>query len=154
MVQRATLNTLLVPVDFSDASDKAFHWAMNSVDGEEPLIVILHVIDAKVLDAIETHELASREQAAKVMRAAAEHHMDTYRQPAREDVQVDCIVTEGLPFLEIIRKAKDFDVDAIVMGRAGVRQHMEKLFIGSTAEVVLRGAHCPVIVLPEEALDE
>jgi len=152
MTQPATLNTLLVPVDFSPASQAALEWAMQRVDGEDALILVLHVIDSKVLDAIESHDLADRETAAAAMRDAAERRMKTFRETAREDVQVDVLVAEGLPFLEIIRKAKDFDVDAIVMGRAGLREHVEKLFIGSTAELVLRGAHCPVIVLPEEAV--
>ncbi|RMF43304.1 MAG: universal stress protein [Planctomycetota bacterium] len=152
MTQTATLNTLLVPVDFSPASQAALEWAMQRVDGEDALILVLHVIDSKVLDAIESHDLADRETAAAAMRDAAERRMKTFRETAREDVQVDVLVAEGLPFLEIIRKAKDFDVDAIVMGRAGLREHVEKLFIGSTAELVLRGAHCPVIVLPEEAV--
>ncbi len=152
MTQTATLNTLLVPVDFSPASQAALDWAMQRVDGEDALVLVLHVIDSKVLDAIESHDLADRETAAAAMRQAAEHRMELLRKTDREDVQVDVLVAEGLPFLEIIRKAKDFDVDAIVMGRAGVREHVEKLFIGSTAELVLRGAHCPVIVLPEEAV--
>ena len=49
-----------------------------------------------------------------------------------------------MPFLEIIRYAKDNDVDMIVIGTDG-RSGMEHMMFGSTAEKVVRKAHCPVL---------
>jgi nucleotide-binding universal stress UspA family protein len=64
------------------------------------------------------------------------------------EIAVDTLISEGLPFLEILRKADDFAVDAIVLGKIGTRGPVEKLLFGSTAEKVLRGSRRPVIVLP------
>ena len=54
------------------------------------------------------------------------------------------VILYGMPFLEIIRYAKDNDVDMIVIGTNG-RSGMEHIMFGSTAEKVVRKAHCPVL---------
>jgi nucleotide-binding universal stress UspA family protein len=53
--------------------------------------------------------------------------------------------------VEILRKAEDFQVDAILMGKHGVRGHIEKLLFGTTAERVIRGTSRAVIVIPVDA---
>ncbi|MEX2113965.1 MAG: universal stress protein, partial [Pirellulales bacterium] len=67
---------------------------------------------------------------------------------AAESVDVQTIVSEGVPFLEILRKAEDFQVDAIMMGRFGTRGPIEKVLFGTTAERVIRGTSRAVIVVP------
>jgi len=54
------------------------------------------------------------------------------------------VILYGMPFLEIIRYAKANDVDMIVIGTNG-RSGMEHVIFGSTAEKVVRKAHCPVL---------
>ncbi len=64
------------------------------------------------------------------------------------------IVSEGVPFLEILRKAEDFQVDAIMMGRFGHRGPIEKVLFGTTAEHVIRGTSRAVIVVPVDTEEE
>lgn len=153
MKNLSPFNSLLVPTDFSAASRDAFDWALRSIDGNESVIVVLHVIDEALIETIAEHEFGSPEEVASRMRRRAEHELVEYKSSAGEDIEIDAIVSEGLPFLEIIRKADDFAVDAIVMGRVGTRGHFEKLLFGSTAEKVLRGARRPIIVLPQSNRD-
>ena len=54
------------------------------------------------------------------------------------------VILNGMPFLEIIRYAKENDVDMIVIGTDG-RSGVEHMMFGSTAEKVVRKAHCPVL---------
>jgi nucleotide-binding universal stress UspA family protein len=154
MNSQSPFNSLLVPTDFSEASREAFEWALRSIDGNESVIIVLHVIEEALIDTVAQHEFAPREDVARRMRTHAGQQLHEYKKsPGTEasgaKIDVDTIVAEGLPFLEIIRKADDFAVDAIVMGKIGTRGHVEKLLFGSTAEKVLRGARRPVIVLPE-----
>lgn len=149
MDRQSPFNSLLVPTDFSEASRDAFKWALRSIDGNESVIVVLHVIDVALARTIAAYEFASPEDVVGKMRRYAEEQLAEYKSPSGADIEIDAIVSEGLPFLEIIRKADDFAVDAIVMARIGTRGHFEKLLFGSTAEKVLRGANCPVIVLPQ-----
>jgi glycine betaine transporter len=148
MNSQSPFNSLLVPTDYSDASREAFDWALRSVDGNESVIIVLHVLDEALIETIAAHEFAARDEVARRMRQHAESRLAEFGDPAGK-VEIDTIVCEGLPFLEIVRKAGDFAVDAIVMGRVGARGSFEKLLFGSTVEKVLRGARHPVIVLPQ-----
>ena len=53
------------------------------------------------------------------MRERAKQQLKCYRELAAEKCQVDVVVSEGQPFLEILQKAEDFTVDAIVIGKTG-----------------------------------
>lgn len=146
-MKQSPFNSLLVPTDFSDASQEAFQWAMRCIDGSEAVVIVLHVLDQALIETIATHEFAERDEVAQRMRKHAEDHFEVYRGQASGDTEVDTIIAEGSPFVEIIRKADDFAVDAIVMAKVG-RGRFEKLLFGTTAEKVIRGASQPVIVLP------
>jgi nucleotide-binding universal stress UspA family protein len=52
----------------------------------------------------------------------------------------------------ILKQAKKLDVEMIVMGTHG-RGAVFKLLVGSVSEGVLRGAKCPVLVVPTHNRD-
>ena len=149
MSNRHFFNSVLIPTDFSVASQLAFQWGLRSVDGEEPTIIALHVLDENIVQTVAEHEFATREEVVRRMRAQAEKQFADYKDTTGRDVEIEPIVAEGIPFLEILRKADDFAVDAIVMGIVGIRGGVEQMLFGSTVDKVLRGARHPVVVLPE-----
>jgi nucleotide-binding universal stress UspA family protein len=59
-------------------------------------------------------------------------------------LKVEQTVRIGVPFLEIVRVAKEKDVDLIVLGTHG-RTGLSHALIGSVAEKVVHHAHCPVL---------
>lgn len=149
MTSESPFNSLLLPTDFSEAAHEAFQWALQCVDGNESSIIVLHVLDEGLIETISAYEFAPREEVAKRLRNHAEQQLAEFKNMATDEVAIDTVVAEGLPFLVIDRMGEDFAVDAIVMGRIGMRGGVEKLLFGSTAEKVLRGARRPVIVLPQ-----
>lgn len=152
MENRYPFNSLLVPTDFSDAPREAFNWALRTIGGSEAVIIVLHVIDEVLIKAIADHEDRPMDEVFHKLRHQAENQLAEYKNAASTDVEVDLMVSRGLPFLEIVRKADDFAVDAIVMGRVGVRGPVEKMLFGSTAEKVIRSSDRPVMVLPQKNL--
>lgn len=150
MTEPIEFSTLLVPVDFSPASHAVFDSAAGLTAGKKSVIILLHVIDPSLISFASDHGWGDREAITAQMRARAEQEMELFKQRAPANVEVDAVISEGTPFLEIIRKGKDFAVDAIVIGRVGSRGAVEKLLFGTTAEKVLRGSRRPVMVLPIE----
>jgi nucleotide-binding universal stress UspA family protein len=61
-------------------------------------------------------------------------------------LRVEEITRIGVPFLEIIKVAKEKEVDLIVMGTHG-RTGLAHVLIGSVAEKVVHHAHCPVLTV-------
>jgi nucleotide-binding universal stress UspA family protein len=55
-------------------------------------------------------------------------------------------ILSGVPFVEIIRYARDAETDLIIMGTHG-RTGLGHLLIGSVAERVVRKAPCPVLTV-------
>jgi nucleotide-binding universal stress UspA family protein len=55
-------------------------------------------------------------------------------------------VAEGTPYEEIIRLARERDVDLVVMGTHG-RTGLAHVLLGSVAEKVVRRAPCPVLTV-------
>lgn len=142
------MTSLLVPVDFSTASAYAADRAFNLVSGDSPVVILIHVIDPALVELAVTHGWGTAEQVTATMRQHAEQKLEQYRHRAPDGVAVDGLVVVGIPFVEILHKADDFAVDAIVVGKASGRAAVEKLMFGSTAEKLLRASHHPVLVLP------
>ncbi len=59
---------------------------------------------------------------------------------------VDRLIVRGVPFVEIIKTAKDLNADLIVIGTHG-RTGIDHMLFGSTAEKVVRKAACPVLTV-------
>ncbi len=148
MGPRDLYGTLLVPTDFSDESFEVFKWACHAVSGDDAVVIVLHVLEDRDLDMISDHGFAERATIEKQIRERADAQMSRFQESPCAGVEVDSIVSVGTPFLDIIRKSQEFAVDAIVMNKHGTREFSEQLLFGSTAEKVLRGSRCPVIVVP------
>lgn len=61
-------------------------------------------------------------------------------------VPVDRAVRNGLPYEGICQMAREDGFDLLVMSSHG-RTGFKRFLLGSVAERVLRGAHCPVLVV-------
>ncbi len=63
----------------------------------------------------------------------------------------DCELTHevrlGPPAATVISALEDEEYDLVVMGTHG-RSGLPRLMLGSVAEKVVRGAHCPVLTIP------
>lgn len=142
------LNTLLVPIDFSDTSRSAAEQAVSMAAGEDCAVILLHVIDRAMIEFAQQHNWGTGEGLTADLRAKAEGALLALVGSLQKTVEVQTVVCEGTPFVEILRKAEEFQVDAVLMGKHGTRGRAEKLLFGTTAERVIRWSTRPVIVLP------
>jgi nucleotide-binding universal stress UspA family protein len=59
----------------------------------------------------------------------------------------------GRPAPEVVALAADLDADLVVVGSGGPRAvatDTDRGSLGSVSEIIIRTAHCPVLVVPEE----
>ncbi len=141
--------TILVALDFSDCSKDAYRKACKIFRGDIERIVALHVIDADFVKRCIVNGLGEKGKIKEALFLNGKKSLKQFVEEEKEnDFQVDMVVSEGIPYLEIIRKAREFNVDMIILGSCGRAADTERIFFGSTAEKVLRFITHPVLCIP------
>jgi nucleotide-binding universal stress UspA family protein len=80
-------------------------------------------------------------------KAAKEQMGDVVSNLNSQDILVEGVVELGAPAQNICDYARAHDVDLIITSTHG-SSGLVHLLLGSTAEHVVRYAHCPVLVMP------
>lgn len=139
---------ILVPVDFSPCSVNALKVAlgMATPDGD---LTLLHVIDENFIDDAVAASLGSSDDIRERLRQQAESNFESMLEGLDVgNVDVEKMTVIGVPFVEILKIARDLDLPMIVMGVRGRSIPPEEMLFGSTAEKVLRGTRIPVLCVP------
>jgi universal stress protein A len=143
-----TLGRILVPLDFSGKSRQALDLAVPLSAQYGGKIILLHVVQPPAVSAwhaipggghylgMKRHNL--KDAAHKRLKEMAFEHV-----PAR--LRGQTIVLEGTPYEEITSMARRLNVELIVISTRGLTG-LKGMLIGSTAERVVRHAHCPVLI--------
>jgi nucleotide-binding universal stress UspA family protein len=142
---------IVVPIDFSDYSSEALDYAKNLARKFRSSLVLLHSVHLQYY--VTNDEYARYDFPAimdKLERFAHQQMSELVRKTDREGLKVTSTIEIGHPGQQICDRAKDRNAELIVTsthGRTGLRH----AFIGSTAEFVVRHAHCPVLVVPNRS---
>ena len=140
------LKKILYPTDFSEASLEALKYAVSFARNCQAKLILMHVVNEKIVsEVLSLARISAPEALGQEMTAEAGRQLKIII-PAdkRQGLDWEMVILYGMPFLEIIRYAKANDVDMIVIGTNG-RSGVEHIMFGSTAEKVVRKAHCPVL---------
>ncbi len=144
-------STILVAVDFSNSSKAALRKAKSLLIGEYTRIVALHVIDHHFVDQCIYEHLGTKGEIKKKLFTSAKNRLHNFLLTEGMDLNnLEMVICEGTPCVEINKKAVEIDADMIVMGSQGHSGEMKNIFFGSTAERVLRFIRRPVLCVPPE----
>lgn len=140
-------STILFANDFSEGSDYAFDYALTLAKQFSARLLIVHVINEPVdLRGFYVPHI-SFDNLEKEIVDGAEKMMDRF---CSENLagfdSFEKYVISGVPYEEIVKKADESGADLIIMGTHG-RKGVDHLLFGSTAERVVRNAHCPVMTV-------
>jgi len=135
--------TVLLPYDFSDASNAAIDEAFGMID-DTTGVFVLHVLipTTPIYEAGIIVDLDPNAEEAR--RASAMNGMKERIKDPRNRTSLN--VRLGDPGSEIVEFAKEIEADFIIMPSHG-KTGITRLLLGSVAERVLRLSVCPVIVL-------
>lgn len=144
--------TFLVAIDFSDCARGALRQVKLLLADKPAHIIALHVIDRDFITECIRHELGDEGQIKKKLFLGAKAKLrDFLSQENMEDDRIEMMVSEGVPYLEINKKAVENNVDMVIIGSRGKTGDMSQIFFGSTAEKVLRFITRPVLCVPPES---
>ena len=143
---------ILVTTDFSEAGDHAIGHAFRMAADHGAELVLCHVVETIVApNPLYAHYFPT-DLLNPEIRARAEQDAHTAlnervpKDEALAKVPYTTLVAHGMPADEIIRAAKDRSADLIVIATHG-HTGLKHLFMGSTAERVIRHVHCAVLVV-------
>ncbi len=145
------IRTIVVPVDFSEYSEKAFTWALALAEKWRSRIVLLHVVPVPIPAPIVMGvHFNLTDFAAALLEDAKAKAKEFVARSGSKTAQIEAKVISGQPFLEICRVAEQEKADVIIMGSHG-RTGLSHVLLGSVAERVVRHASCPVLVVGKKA---
>jgi len=165
-------STIVAPVDFAEAEDedggfvadagthgvsfspgtvRAVKLAASLAASHGATLYLLHAVPpmrgsavyqgpvsvpSKIIDEIHERAQATSREA---MQSLAEAHAP--------GVKVGYAIAPGNPLQYVLAQAASLSADLIVMAASG-RSRVARLFVGSTADRIIREANCPVLVVP------
>ena len=144
--KKIEIKSILLPTDFSDHSKHAFDYALSFAAQYKAKLYVQHVlISPHALVGYEAAPFVSYERLYAEMRKSAEEAMSHFiSEEAKKEVEIETVFSQGTPFLEIVKLAREKDVDLIVIATHG-RTGLKHVFFGSVAEKVVRKSPCPVL---------
>ena len=133
---------ILVPVDFSASSTRAFELACTIADRSAAKITLLHVVEPPYNFATAVKGML------EMMEKNAIKRMKTLIEESASENDMDYEVQHGRTSMEILKCATRESVDMVVMGSRG-QGGISKVILGSVSRSVARELSIPLFLVPD-----
>jgi universal stress protein A len=144
------VHRVLCPVDFSDCSRRALHYADALANRYDADLHVVHFYLEVVPPAVPL-EVPKTPDGDSVRQATIEA-LGEFVKRAGVTRDVRRLARPGLPVQGVLDYAAEIRADLIVLGTHG-RTGLDRALLGSTAERVLHSAACPVLTIPGAAAE-
>src|SRR5690625_3446354 len=140
-------HNILVALDGSKGSDRAFEKAVDIARRNNSNLVLSHVIETNLYSSVEAYDKNTSER----LQNDAQALLKTYKDRALKE-NIANVITDleyGSPKVKIAKKiAPKYDCDLIICGATG-RTAIERFFIGSVSEHIIRYAEIDVLMVED-----
>ena len=148
-----TFQRILVATDGGEAAEWATDAGASLAAQLHADLAFVHVIPRVLaypteLGFVESERIAD-------LHERADHYL-RHAQRRADSAPSEIFMREGVASAEIIEAAKTWKADLVILGSHN-RGRLSRLILGSTAEAVVRGSYCPVLVMthaPKLGCDE
>jgi nucleotide-binding universal stress UspA family protein len=144
------LKKILYPTDFSEYSLAALPYAVDLAQQNDAELYCLYVVEIPQEEYLTSEYMVPLNvphvPEDKILRNARAR-LDRFVAEKLSGIDnVTSRVLAGVPFVEIIRYARDQSIDLIVIGTHG-HSALAAMLLGTVAEKVVRKAPCPVLTV-------
>ncbi|API89189.1 universal stress protein UspA [Marinilactibacillus sp. 15R] len=143
---------ILVAVDGSQEAEKAFRKAVEVAKRNNASLVLAHVIDTRAYQSFSTFDGSIADNA----REEAKNILEEYKEYAKKEglSEVEVVLEFGSPKVIIAKQIPESEnIDLIMLGATGLNA-VERIFVGSVSEYVIRHARCDVMVVRTDLKNE
>ena len=148
------MKTILACVDFSEVTSPVLETAaaMGAAFGAK--VYLLNIVETRLVPADFTVPTTTPTYLYEVR--AARTRLNELRESLSShglEAATDLVETHARPAEQILDEARSCEADLIILGSHG-HGAVYRLVMGSTAEAVVRGASCPVLLVPSRRAGE
>lgn len=147
------IKTILVPMDFSNHSEKALACALDLARTYRAKVHLLHCYGVDMLLAVPydpPYPTALPAEFEERTKTAAQAKLASFeRQVAAAGLAAASHLSTLFPSDAIVRTAEQIGADLVVMGTRGLTG-LKHVLLGSVAERTIRTAPCPVLTVKVE----
>lgn len=144
--------SILVAVDGSKEAEKAFRKAVEVAKRNNAKLILAHVIDTRAYQSFSTFDGAIADNA----REEANNTLEDYKSYAEKEglSQIEIVLEYGSPKVMVAKQIPESHmVDLILLGATGLNA-VERIFVGSVSEYVIRHANCDVMIIRTDLKNE
>ena len=143
------LNLITVPVDFSEYSRAALHYAKDLAAIFDARLNVVHVIEERLHPTFyNTGVFSVYDIDPDIESKVQKELMNFYNEVSGLPLDVDFTVLYGHPSKEIIKQLNTTNCDLLVVSTHGLTG-IRRVLLGSVAERLIRKSPCPVFTVKE-----
>jgi nucleotide-binding universal stress UspA family protein len=142
------IKLILCPVDFSEFSIRAYHYALSLAEHYRAKLVAQHIVELSRYPYAEyVATQGDYQEFSRALREGGEKRLQEFmKKYTHDEVQPELAVHEGVAADSILSFTQERKMDLIVMGTHG-RRGFDRLVLGSVTDRVMRTAPCPVLAI-------
>ena len=145
------MKKILIPVDFSEYSEKGVEEGKKIARAFNSQVVLLHVLTLNPLPYRYKSAMQSdlrHENVNEKERMQAEEALNEFKESFGDlKDKVETMVVHGYVADEILKVINETDVDLVVMGSYGIGSTIYRSFVGSVANKVVHHSLKPILIL-------
>jgi nucleotide-binding universal stress UspA family protein len=141
-----TIERILSPVDFVPESHTALRYATALAAAHQAKLKLLHVVAPLISNAYPS--LVDVVDAGSIKEKFERQLEDVTAKVRAERIEVESEVTLGHVAHEIEKSIRNYEPELVVLGTHG-RRGLERWFMGSTTERLLRRSPVPLLTVPD-----
>ena len=134
-------SNIVFGTDFSKASDAAFLFAHKLA---KTLGCTLHLFHAFDISSVHSGKIMEQDEIEDKIMEARQKIKEKYVSKLKDFNDYEVEIWEGIPYVEIVKYAREHYADLIVMAHHTRTPSPDKMKLGSTLEQVVLRATCPV----------
>ena len=148
------IKLIVCPVDFSEFSIRAYHYAVSLAEHYRAKMVAQHIVELwRYPYADYAASQGDYQEFWRALREGGEERLREFvKKHTHDEIQPELVVHEGIAADSILSFAQARKADVIVMGTHG-RRGFDRLVLGSVTDRVMRTAPCPVLAISKLAHD-
>jgi len=142
------IKLILCPIDFSEFSIRAYHYALSLAEHYRAKLVAQHIVELwRYPYADFVASTGDYAEFCRVLREGGTEQLEKFvKNHTRDKIQPELVVHQGVAPDCILSLAQKRETDLIVMGTHG-RRGYDRLVLGSVTNRVMRTAACPVLAI-------